>query len=534
MLARNGKTNMDLSSFTRPLKKWWKLLVAATLLTAIASTVIALMQPPLYEASTTLVIGRAFDEPNPTGNELQIGQQLAQTYADLAQRRSVREQTMAALGLSGLPAYSAVPVLNRELLVITVVDTDPQRAKAVADELANQLVLQSPTAPGPEEQERIDFINGQLTSLQANITQTEAEILAKQAELESAFGARDISQLQSEIWALQNKLTTLQSNYAALLDDTSGGAINTVHVIEPAALPSAPPVTEKVLLIIVASAIALALAAGTAYLLEYMEDTVQSDKDVARVNGQVRLPSIPEFQLNGAAVPVLGHGPHSLPVVDAFRALRTGLYAATSGKPCKVVLVTSAAPQEGKSMIAANLAAVLAQGKKSVLLIDADLRRPKLHALFDVERDNGLADLLVALEGQPNPNSSDEWFQQVIKRVGPMKLGLIVAGANVDEAQGLLGSETMKALLATAARRVDYVIVDSPPLLAVSDAFMLSIQVDCVLLVANAGSTQRKQLEQALRRLHEANANVLGVVLNRHKPDTESYQRYLSAYSEQA
>jgi len=526
---------MELSAYFRPLRRWWWLLLASTLLASASSYLHVRQQPPSYEARTTLMIGRAFENPNPTGSELALSQQLAGTYADLVQRGPVREQTMAALGLTSLPQYSARPLPNLLLLEISVVDTDPQRAKAVADELANQLVLQSPTSPKPEEQEQEAFINDQLASLQANVRLTESEITAKQAELESAFGALEISELQGEIAALQTKLSTLQSNYAALLANTTGGATNTIEVIEPATLPLAPTASGKTQMILVASAIALALAAGTAYLLEYLDDTVRTAEDLARVIGFARLPSIPEFRWDGGIVPVLAQDAPGSPVTDAFRALRTGLYAATANMPGKIFLIASAAPKEGKSIVAANLAAVLAQGEKSVLLIDADLRRPMQHKLFDVSGAYGLAELLIALEGHGRPNGRGEMIERVIQKIGPMRLGLIVAGSYLDDAAGLLGSDTMKVLLETVSRHVDYVIIDSPSLLAVADALMLSTQVDGVVLVARAGSIPRKQLVQTLRRLSDVNANVVGVVLNREKAGTDGhYYDYYHAYSEKS
>jgi polysaccharide biosynthesis transport protein len=525
---------MEISVYFRPLRRWWWLLLASTLLATASSYWYIRQQPSLYEATTTLMIGQGFDDPNPTGGELLASQQLAETYAELAQRRLVREQTMAALGLTQLPEYSAYPLPNRQLLEILVVDTDPQRAQAVANELANQLILQSPTAPRPEEQEREAFINDQLTRLQANIQQTQSDIAAKQVELESEFSALEISELQSEIAALETKLDTLQFNYTSLLASTTAGAINTIEVIEPAILPLEPNSSDKLLMVLSASALALALAIGTAYLLDYFDNTVRTPEDVTPVNGVAQLPSIPEFKSDGSSVAVLAHDAPLSPVVDAFRALRTGLYAAMANRPGKIFLITSAAPREGKSTVAANLAAILAEGGKRVLLIDADLRRPMQHKLFNVSGDYGLAELLVTLEGHERPNGSGEMIERVIQKLKPANLGLIAAGSNLADGARLLGSDTMKMLLETVSQHVNYVIIDSPPLLAVADPFMLSTQVDGVVLVASASSIPRKQVEQALHRLSDANANVVGVVLNRQKASTDGYYyyQYYRAYAE--
>lgn len=521
---------MELSVYLRPLRRWWWLLLASTALAAASSVWYVGQQPPLYRAMTTLMIGRAFEDPNPKGTELALGQQLAETYADLAQRRPVREQTMAALGLTSLPAYSARPLPNRPLLEISVVDTDPQRAKAVADELANQLIQQSPTAPKPEEQERLVFIDDQLVSLQAHIQETEAEIAAKRVELESATGALEIRDLQTGIAALQTKLSTLQSNYAALLASTKDGANNTVEIIEPATLPSRPTDSGKAQTVLAASAVALALAVCTAYLLDYLDDRVRTADDLSRIGGPTRLPGIPMFQEDGGRVPVLTQAAPGSQVTEAFRALRTGLQAATAGKPHNVLLVTSAAPREGKSVVAANLAAVLAQNEKRVVLIDADLRRPTQHELFDVPGAYGLADLLAALDEHGQANGWGEIVQHAIRKAGPERLGLIPAGSDLAGATALLGSDRMRALLEILAQRADYVILDSPPVLAVSDALMLSTQVDGVVLVTSVGSLPSTLLAESLRRLGDVNANVLGVVLNRQKPEADGhYHRYYRA-----
>jgi len=154
---------MDLKAYIDPFKKWWWLLLVASLVAAISSFLVTRQQPPVYQASTALVIGRSVYDPNPTSNDLWLGQQLASYYADIAQRDQVRNATMETLGLEWLPEYSARPLPNSQIIEIVVRDSSPVRAQAVTNELANQLVMQAPSSTQEQDQERQDFINHQLT-----------------------------------------------------------------------------------------------------------------------------------------------------------------------------------------------------------------------------------------------------------------------------------------------------------------------------------------------------------------------------------
>ncbi|HET6446229.1 MAG TPA: hypothetical protein VFI27_16805, partial [candidate division Zixibacteria bacterium] len=225
---------MELKDYIAPLRKWWWLIVAAGLVAGLASFYAASQQPSLYQARTTLMIGRAIDNPNPSGNEFWLTQQLAQTYAEIASREPVRVASMDALGMTWLPEYSVRAVPDTQLIEIGVTDSDALRAEAVANQLASQLIQQSPTNVEQDERSRQSFINTQLDNLELNITATEDEIASFRDELASVFSASQIASAQSQITALQAKLNSLQSNYANLLANSRQGAINTLNIIEPA------------------------------------------------------------------------------------------------------------------------------------------------------------------------------------------------------------------------------------------------------------------------------------------------------------
>jgi polysaccharide biosynthesis transport protein len=521
---------MEIGQILKPLLRWWWLILAATLISAVSSFFAVSRQPPTYRAATTLMIGRSIDNPNPSGMELSLSQQLTTTYVDIAQRQPVRQSTMAALGVDWLPNYSVRQIPNSQLLEIAVVDTNPEVARVVANELANQLILQSPTAPRPEEQERAAFIDDQLASLQRNIEETENELIAKQAALEEAISAREIADLESEIRVLQSKLDTLQSNYAALLSNTSGGAVNTLTVIEPAVLPRQPIGPNTVMTILTAAAIGFALSVGAAYLMDYLDDTIKSTADLKRVSNLPMLPAIPDYPSpNQQSAPITYSDPRS-PTADAFRAFRTGVLALFQDDHRRTLLVTGPKPRDGKSSVASNLAVVMAQAGHNVLLVDADLRRPVQHELFQLAKEPGLTDLLLAFGLANRVNDVPTLLQEVIQPTAERRLSVMTSGMLSPDTLKLLNSEIVTRVLAVLATRYDFIVIDSPPVLAVSDAVMLSTQVGHVLVVAEAGTIRRKELAETLERLANVGANVIGLTLNRVRAASDTYYYRYGTY----
>ena len=265
---------MDLNKYIFPLRKWWWLLVASTLVALVFSAISVLLQDTTYQAHTTLMIGTTINDPNPGTNELILGQQLAAAYADLANREIVGNATMRALGLTELPEHLAQAIPNTQLIEITVDDTDPERASAIANALAAQLVLLSPAGPQSDDPGRQAFITEQLSNLEVQIKETETEIEQLQEQLSTMISAQQIGDTQEQIFSLQSKLHAMENNYGLLLSNTQEGASNALTVIEVAAPPDRPIGSNRGLTVLLAALIGLALAAGEAYLLEFLDDTV--------------------------------------------------------------------------------------------------------------------------------------------------------------------------------------------------------------------------------------------------------------------
>ncbi len=167
---------MDIQAYIKPLFKWWRLLLIATSIAIIGSTVSVLLQPEVFVSRTTLMIGRTILDPNPDSGQILIAGQLASIYADMANREPIQVKTMEALKSNWLPSYQARVIPNTQLIEISVTDTNPQRAQIVADELAKQLIQQSPSAGETDTAQRQEFIKQQLEGLQLQIQDSEKNL----------------------------------------------------------------------------------------------------------------------------------------------------------------------------------------------------------------------------------------------------------------------------------------------------------------------------------------------------------------------
>ncbi|MER2599267.1 MAG: polysaccharide biosynthesis tyrosine autokinase [Caldilineales bacterium] len=508
---------MELRQYFLIVRKWWWLLLLSTLVATLASFIATRTQPDQYSSKTTLMIGRALENPNPTGNEVYLGQQLAQTYAALAKRDVVRQATMDALHMAWLPTYSVNLVPNTQLLEIQVIDTDPQRAQAVAAELANQLFLRSPSSSDKERQDRSAFVTRQLQDLETNIENTKTRIDELQQQMAGMFSARQIADTQTQIQGLEQKLNSYQANYAQLLTFLQGG-INTIVVVEAANLPAAPIRGNKNTTILLAAVIGFALALGAALLLEYLDDTMKSPDDIREATGLATLGAITTIDMDETQdTPLVAASLPKSPVAEAYRVLRTNIQFSSLDTPPRTMMLTSSNPSEGKSTTLANLAVVMAQQGQNVVVLDTDLRRPTQHRIFQVPNNVGLTNALL----QEKLN-----LDQYLQPTQVKNLSVLTTGPLPPNPAELLSSTRFTHLLERLKERADVVLLDSPPALAVTDAAILARQVDGVVLVADAGTTRRQWLAAAKDALDKAGVHILGVTLNRLRPQAGGYYYY--------
>jgi len=514
---------MKLDVYLRPLLRWWRLILSAAILAAMASGISTLFQPSVYVSRTTLVVGTTILDPNPDSGQIYVAQQLAQIYADMALREPIQLGVMEALGVDWLPKYQSKVVPNTQMVEVSVTDTNPKRAQVFAAELANQLIKQSPAVSGTQTGTRQDFISAQLSSLQDQIQQTQTRIEELQTSLVGLNSASQIANIEAEINSLTQKLNTLRENYASFLANSQQGALNMLSVVEPANLPSQPAGTNRLLIVLLAGLVGFSLGTGAAYLLEYLDQTVRTTADVQRIFGQSVIGYISEIAGTGSKAAYVAKDRNSV-LAESFRLLWSNIEFLRMTSTLKTILVTSPGQGNGKTTIASGLAVSIAQSEHDVVLVDADLRRPAVHTSMRLSKAPGLCDVI----------GNGSKIESVIRSWnGDKYLKVLTVGNQPPNITEVVGSNRLSAVLTDLKAHHDLIIVDSPPLI-IADAYNLASRVDGVVIVLEPGQTTNEQARALKEQLSRSNAKILGFVFNKvTRESIHSYgdYQYRSLYS---
>ena len=509
---------MDLRRQIAIVRKWFLILVGSVFLIGVAAFQVSSLQQKVYEAKATLIVGQSLSSVNPNYTQLLASQNLSTTYAAIATTRPILNNVIGRLSLPvtsdelAKHVQATVP-LDSTLLTITAQDADPARAAAIANALTDELIAASPAIQG-HQADLQKFIDADLTATQNQITATQAEV-DRLGSLASPTPA-DVTALDT----LQGRLTSLRSTYATLLSVSSDNASNLLSVVEPAVAPTSPVAPRPLFTGLLAATAALLFGAALIFVIEYLDDALKSAEDVQEVVGLPTLGLIARMRHNRGSSEIYRLAalvsPRSV-AAEAYRTLRTNIEFASVDGPVRTLLVTSAIPAEGKTVTSANIAVVFAQAGRRVLLVDADLRKPGIHLLFNLPNTHGLTSLLRA-----DGSSIDA----VAHETEQANLRILTTGPLPPNPAELLGSQRMRAILERLKAGGDLVIFDSPPLQAVTDAAILSSYLDATIFVIDARRSHRGIVRQGREVLAKAGANVLGVVLNRTQELNSSYGGY--------
>ncbi len=354
------------------------------------------------------------------------------------------------------------------------------------------------------------------------------EQAAKKAEIDWEDDALSLSRKLREYDNLQSDLSRLNSLYNVLfnrlqeVDVSIGIEPEWVKVMERAAPPTNPVTPRKLQSIFLAALIGLGVGLGLVFALEYIDDSIRYPEEVTKVLNLPFLGVIPaaNWDPDDLRTHVLANIDQKSGITEAYRNVRSAMLYAADKNNVRVIGFTSAVPKEGKTTTCLNMAVSLAQAGLRVLLVDADMRRGELHKFFGLEGGRGLADVLA---GQTKPEA-------VIQRTGIPNLDLVATGPFPSNPAELVLRGEFKAFLDYARRSYDRVLLDCPPVMAVSESSTLAAIADGTVMIVWAGQTSRKLSQLALNIILQRGANVLGCVLNNLEFGRVGYYYYSTYY----
>jgi len=500
---------MELLQYWGIIRRWWWLLVLTTLVAAISAFAVSVRMTPVYRATAQVLIQQASNPANLTSySDILTSERLARTYSKLLTTRPVLEQTLKELQLTQQLSpdtlkkhISVQPVRDTTLIQLSVDDTNPARAVSLANKIPQVFARYNQNIQLARYQDSKKNLQTQLKRLEDELAQDQAQLATLKAD--NTSDPTDVTRLETQI-------TTLQSSYSNLLRQyeevrlAEAQSLDNIVLSEPAT--RAIKVRPRTLLnTLLAAIVGLMLGLGAVFLIEYLDDTVKTPDDIVRLGDIPILSGINQVE-DAQDNQLITHKIPKSPISEAFRILRTNIQFASVDTSLRTLLITGPGPSAGKSFMTANLGVVMAQQGRRVVIVDADLRKPRQHKIFGLPNNVGLTTLLLV--------ENEENISPFLQETEVENLRVLTSGTIPPNPSELLGSRRMGELIETLLQDADVILFDTPPALAVTDAIVLSKKTNGVLVIARSGHTRQPALLQALMELERAGAHVLGVALN--------------------
>lgn len=302
-----------------------------------------------------------------------------------------------------------------------------------------------------------------------------------------------------------------------------------IRIVDLAEIPKSPVKPKKAQNLLLGLIVGLALGVGLAFFLEYLDNTIKVPDDIKNILKLPYLGPVPAIAAaeggaeNGARNPaddLVSYLSPKSTASEAYRGIRTSILFSSAEQAPQVLIISSSGPREGKTITSANIAITMAQAGNRVVILDCDMRRPRVHKIFSLSRDRGMSNLLVG---------NDE-LDNILIRTDIPNLDVIPSGPIPPNPSEVLSSQRMADLIEVLRGRYDRIIIDTPPITAVTDAVILSKVVDGVVLIVRAGVAHRELVRNAVEQLRQVNAHILGAVLNGVDMGRDSYYYYQYYY----
>lgn len=507
---------------TRGLLDYWQLLrrrkwfiLLAMLSTTTPAVALTLVQSPVYVAEAQMLLqSKPGESLFGTDVVLADSDRFVANEVRVLEGNLIRERVREALGLEAPPPpVNGVAQANTDVVFVVVRSGNARSAQILANAyvaaytaIKRELAVQSLAEAGTELQSKVN-------ELQLQVDELDAQIAVSNGPDAKALLDSQRTRLVETQSLFRTRLDQIQVD-AAL---TTGSA----QLIQPATEPTDPAEPEPQRIAALAVIVGLLLGFGTALLVDHLDDSIRVGGDLEALEPKPPLLAVIPVASSVDLAPISRSRPGDH-AVESYRSLRTNVQFVSFDRDVQVIEVTSAVPGEGKTTTAANLAVVLSQTGSRVILVDADLRRPRVAQMFGITSSLGLTNVLL---GEP--------LDTAVRMLEP-SFGVLIAGTVPPNPSELLSGQRMGDLIVELKHRFDYVILDTAPTLPVSDAIALSRHVDAVILVAHARRTTIPQLQQAIDLLGQISAPIIGVVLNRARGGRSGAGTYGYGYSYEA
>lgn len=537
--------SIDLNYYWRVLKNRKKIIIIFFFTTVFIVTLGSFLMKPVYRATVSLLI----DVENPkvlttTGNvalgasDYYAYKEYFQSQKEIIQSRNIAREVFDEFGLSGTKKYikskdpiadflktiTVEPVRDTRLLKLNVDNKDPRLAADIANRIAEIYVVRNLSYISKSEV--INLLKNEHLKLQTKLS--EYSKIYKDKHPQMIRLKREMEQMEERMRQEAGYDVTKPFSLG-MRPETSGLTIaglsaNNISIQDRAEAPKVPLKPKKRLNILLAVIFGLLGGIGLAFFFEYLDDTVKGLEDIERLAWPY-LGGVPKIdgkrRMSEAQKDLLAHIQPKDPITEAYRSIRTSiLFSSTEEHHLRSMLVTSPGPQEGKTTTICNLAITMAQSKKKVLLVDADMRKPRLHEIFNKENETGLSNFL----------SEQAKFKQVIQQTEIEGLFLVSGGPHPPNPSELLSSHKVTEFINEAKDEFEFILFDTPPIAVVTDASVLARAVDGVILVLESEKTSKRALPRVNQLLKETRARLTGVLFNKVDISHGGYHYYRYYY----
>ena len=512
-----GAVTLELRDYIAVIRRRKVLILLITAVLVLITLGYSLTRTPLYQANAQVLVDRRDSDvvlgimpgsdPDAIKNEMQL-------------MRSGRTLAAIEKSLGYLPDVELKPAstLNPGVIVLAT-DPDAERAAEMANDFAEAYVAERRRLTNDDLEAAISEIQTQMEDLAIEVAATDQQIqdLMVQVDDTPESDTERIRLLEAQIAQLQvqndpSNVSSRQSVLQTKLDQLKTALSSTAGrgrlVVSTAPTPESPVSPTPVRDATIALAAGLFLGLAVAFLRDYTDDTLRTKEDLDRTTGGVPvlgiIPAITEWRDRKTALLESVSHPNS-PASEAYRGLRTAIEFVGVEQKLDIIHMTSSTSGEGKTTTSANLAVTLARAGKRVILIDCDLRRPRLHQFFGLDNSIGFTSVILG------SSRIEEALQPV---PGVPGLLIMASGPPPPNPSELLSTKTVRSKLDALARSSDYVVIDSPPLLPVSDSVIISSLADITLLVVTARTTARRSLLRSIEMLRQVDAPLEGLVFN--------------------